>query len=100
MKNSTTGTNGPSSQSVAGIGQPYVYRRNLLLRGEEQWQPPRTAANMAEQLQLLEQHIAKVPVVDFHRRNMIRTAIAMGVYVIDPTSIAEKFLKFERDLYR
>lgn len=99
MKNPTTGTNRASEVSGARVSDRYVYRRNLSLRGEEKWQPPRTTANMAEQLQWLEQHIAKVPVIDFHRRNMIRNAIATGAYTIDPTAIADKFLKFETELY-
>ena len=105
MKTSTTGTNKSAGHSFAGIGHQYTYRRNLSLRGEEQnfretGQPSLTAATMAEQLQLLEQYIARVPEIDFHRRNMIRNAIVTGAYVIDPVSIAEKFLKFEADLYR
>jgi anti-sigma28 factor (negative regulator of flagellin synthesis) len=55
---------------------------------------------MAEQLQQMEQHVARASIVDIHKRNAIRNAIVCGYYVIDPVSIAEKFLKFETDLYR
>ena len=43
--------------------------------------------------------MAKVPAIDFHRRNMIRNAIVTGAYIIDPSAIADKFLKFENELY-
>jgi len=105
MKNPSTGTNTSSRQSWTGIIQRFVQRRNLALRGEERYrEAPRLSAkaamNMAEQLQLLEQQIASIPVVDIQHRNAVRNAIASGAYVINPVSIAEKFLKFEKDLYR
>lgn len=73
----------------------YQYRRDLSL-GQEQ---NKVARNMAEQLQQMEQHVAKASVIDYHKRNAIRNAIVNGYYVIDPVSIADKFLQFEKELY-
>jgi anti-sigma28 factor (negative regulator of flagellin synthesis) len=78
------------------VSERHIRRRDLSLHHEGH----QTARNMAEQLQQMEQHVAGAPLIDFHKRNAIRNAIVNGYYVIDPVSIAEKFLKFERDLYR
>jgi anti-sigma28 factor (negative regulator of flagellin synthesis) len=96
MKNLSTGTN----ESTKSIGihrsnERFVYRRDLSLPREDR----KIAKNMAEQLQLMEQHIARLPEVDFQRRNDIRMAIVTGEYVIDSVSIADKFLQFETALY-
>ena len=48
---------------------------------------------------MMEEHIARIPEIDLQRRNKIRMGIATGNYVIDPVTIAEKFLKFEKDLF-
>lgn len=76
-----------------------MLRRDLTLRNEEKLPDLKTANNMAEQLEILERYIAKAPSVDMQLRNSIRNAIATGEYMIDPCSIAEKFLKFENELY-
>ena len=73
--------------------------RNESLRNEEKIPDMKTARNMAEQLEILERHMATASVVDVQRRNSIRQAIANGGYVIDPISIASKFLEFEDELY-
>jgi flagellar biosynthesis anti-sigma factor FlgM len=96
MKNLSNGTNElTKSIGVQHGDKRFVYRRDLSLPQEER----KIAKTMAEQLQLMEQHIAQLPEVDLQRRNKIRTAIATGSYVIDPASIAEKFLQFETGLY-
>jgi len=96
MKNIT----GRSGYSNSHIGFPVdkrqIYRRDLSNHTEEN----KAAKTMAEQLQQMEQHVARASIVDIHKRNAIRNAIVCGYYVIDPVSIAEKFLKFETDLYR
>ncbi|MCI0507858.1 MAG: flagellar biosynthesis anti-sigma factor FlgM [Gammaproteobacteria bacterium] len=96
MKN-TLGSSGKVNNYIGfPVSERQMGRRDLSLRhGERQ-----TARNMAEQLQQMEQYVTGAPVVDFHKRNAIRNAIVNGYYVIDPVSIAEKFLKFERNLYR
>lgn len=76
-----------------------MLRRDLTLRNEEKLPDIRSAKNMAEQLEILERYIADAPSVDTLLRNSIRNAIATGEYMIDPRSIAEKFLKFEDELY-
>jgi anti-sigma28 factor (negative regulator of flagellin synthesis) len=73
----------------------YIYRRDLSQTREDQ----NIAKNMAEQLELMEQYVTRIPVVDLQKRNRIRDAIAMGNYVIDPLMIAEKFLAFETELF-
>ena len=76
-----------------------MLRRDLSVPREEKLPDLKSASNMAEQLEILERYIAKAPVVDVQRRNAIRNAIATGNYAIDPVSIADKFLKFEEELY-
>lgn len=76
-----------------------MLRRDLTSRQEEKLPDLSTASNMAEQLEILERYIAKAPSVDMQLRNSVRNAIATGNYMIDPRSIADKFLKFEDDLY-
>ncbi|HEY5602276.1 MAG TPA: flagellar biosynthesis anti-sigma factor FlgM [Gammaproteobacteria bacterium] len=96
MKN-ITGRSGYSSNYIGfTVGARHVVRRDLSIRNNE----CKTVKNMAEQLQQMEQQLAGASVVDFHKRNAIRNAIINGYYVIDPVSIAEKFLTFESQLYR
>ncbi len=96
MKNITSNSGYSKTYADYPVSRGYSYRRNLSL-GQEQ---NKIARNMAEQLQQMEQHVAKASVIDFHKRNAIRNAIVNGYYVIDPVSIADKFLKFESELYR
>ena len=76
-----------------------MLRYDLTSRREATLPDLKSARNMAEQLEILEQYIAKAPSVDAQLRNSIRNAIATGSYMIDPVSIAKKFLKFEEELY-
>lgn len=99
MKNLIAEVIRSSRQFGATIGRATVRRRDLTARGEEKLQDFQTTSNMAEQLQVLEQHVARASVIDFQQRQLIRNAIATGNYVIDPASIAEKFLKFEKEIY-
>lgn len=96
MKNITSKSGYSKTYGAFPVSQRYHYRRDLSLGQEEK----KVARNMAEQLQQMEQHVAKASVIDFHKRNAIRNAIVNGYYMIDPVSIAEKFLKFEAELYR
>lgn len=96
MKNITSKSGYSKTYGAFPVSQRYSYRRDLSLSQEEK----KVAKNMAEQLQQMEQHVANASVVDFHKRNAIRNAIVNGYYMIDPASIADKFLKFETDLYR
>jgi anti-sigma28 factor (negative regulator of flagellin synthesis) len=104
MKNTTSETDlsTKTTEDVASAG--YIQRRDLSLRNKSHRNAEiipdlKTARNMAEQLEILERHVATAPIVNIQHRNSIRQAIATGGYVIDPTSIASKFLKFEDDLY-
>ena len=109
MKNTTseTGYSAKTTGEVAGAG--YNQRRDLSIRNrtlrnesfrsEENIPDMKTARNMAEQLEILERHIATASVVNVQHSNTIRHAIATGDYVVDPTTIANKFLKFEDELY-
>jgi len=90
----------PSMNLWAILGKKYKLRNNLSLRGEDKQQSTRSPNNMAEWLQIMEQHIAHAPVIDIQKRNAIRNAIATGGYSIDPESVAEKFIRFEMDLNR
>ncbi len=99
MKTTTSGTNHSAHYSGDLGSTRRMLRRDLTLRNTEKLPDLKSAKNMAEQLEILERYIAKAPVVDTQLRNTIRTAIATGSYMIDPRSIAEKFLKFEDDLY-
>ena len=99
MKQSTSGMTG-SNTYTGDIGSTRrMLRRDLTLRNENILPDLSNAKNMAEQLEILERYVAKVPAVDPMLRNRIRNAIATGEYTIDPQSIASKFLKFEEDLY-
>lgn len=99
MKNITSG----SYQALKTAGEiqraERALRRDLSIRNEEKLPDLKSARNMAEQLEILERYIAKAPAVDPRLRSTIRNAIASGSYVIDPGNIAEKFLKFEDELY-
>ena len=100
MKNYRSRMNKPSMNMWAILGKKYKLRHNLSLRGEDKQQPTRSPNNMAEWLQILEQHISHAPVIDIQKRNTIRNAIVTGGYTIDPVSVAEKFIRFELDLNR
>ena len=76
-----------------------MLRREFISRTQEQLADISKASNMAEQLEILERYVEKLPVVDPFVKNSIRNAIATGNYTIDPYSIAKKLLKFEEDLY-
>lgn len=96
MKNPTSRSgSSPTKTEIRHIENRYVYRRDLSQPREER----KIAKNMAEQLQMMEEHITRIPEIDLQRRHKIRMAIATGNYVIDPITIAEKFLKFEKDLF-
>lgn len=99
MKRSTSTMTGSKSYLGDTASTRRMLRRDLSLRGEERLPDLSKAKNMAEQLEILERYIAKAPVVDPYIRHKIRNAIATGDYTIDPHSIANKFLKFEKDLY-
>ena len=99
MKNTTSG----KYNALTGLGGIHraerVLRRDLSIRNEEKLLDLTSVSSMAEQLEILERYIAKAPSVDPQLRNTIRNAIASGSYTIDPGAIADKFLKFEDELY-
>ena len=98
MKQSTSG------MTISRTYKGEVQNSRRMLRGDLSLQNTPAlpdiskAKNMAEQLEILESYVAKLP-ADPHLRNSIRNAIANGNYTINPVSIASKFLKFEEELY-
>ena len=53
----------------------------------------------AAHLRRLENKLAALPVVDIPRTESIKQALADGRYVVDPTRVADKLLRFESMLY-
>jgi len=100
MKNFFSGISTSSRHMWAILGKRYKRRHDLSLRGEEKVSPTRSPTNMAEWLQLMEQHVAQAPVVDIQRRNAIRNAIVTGGYHFDSMTVAQKFIEFETALMR
>lgn len=99
MKQSTPGTT-TATTFTGDIGNTRrMLRRDLSLRNQPELPDISKAKNMAEQLEILESYIAQLPAVDHSLRNSIRNAIVTGTYTINPSSIAKKFLKFEKELY-
>jgi len=99
MKNMTADKDHPGKYARDVASTRRMLRRDLSVQNEVKVPDLSSARNMAEQLEILERYIAVAPSVDAHLRNNIRNAIATGTYIIDPRSIAEKFLKFEEALY-
>jgi len=99
MKNMTSDTKQSANYSGDIGSTRRMLRREHSSRSDNNLPDISLARNMAEQLQILEQYVAKAPVVDQQIRNNIRSAIATGNYLIDPVSIAEKFMKFEKDIF-
>jgi negative regulator of flagellin synthesis FlgM len=52
----------------------------------------------ASRLKGLEKAVASLPVVDTHRVESLRKAVAEGSYAVDSQKVAEKLLDFERTL--
>ena len=99
MKTTTSDTKQTAKYTGDLANTRRMLRRDLTSRKAEKLPDLSSASNMAEQLQILERYIAKAPSVDMQLRNSIRNAIATGEYMIDPRPIADKFLKFEDELY-
>lgn len=99
MKNQLPSTTHTSKHTGEIARARRMLRRDLSTPVPEKMPDIKSAKNMAEQLEILEKYIAKVPEVDYQLRNSIRNAIVNGEYTIDPHSIAEKFLKFEKEIY-
>lgn len=59
---------------------------------------PVNITDQAKQLASLEQALQSQPAVDEGRVSEIRSAIQDGRYQIDPERIADKLLRFEREL--
>lgn len=99
MKQSTSGMTISKTYTGDVQSSRRMLRGDLSLRNTPALPDISKAKNMAEQLEVLESYVAKLPAVDPHLRNSIRNAIANGNYTINPISIANKFLKFEEELY-
>jgi negative regulator of flagellin synthesis FlgM len=49
-------------------------------------------------MQRLEEAVAKAPATDVNQVEQIKQALARGEYSVDTQRVADKILKFERDL--
>ncbi|WP_455201664.1 hypothetical protein, partial [Kaarinaea lacus] len=65
MKNITSKSGYSKTYGALPVNQRYSYRRDLSLSQEEK----KVARNMAEQLQQMEQHVAKASVIDLQKGN-------------------------------
>ena len=59
-----------------------------------------TLTGHAEKLRMMDEIVARTPVVDHQRVQQIKAAIADGSYSIDATKIATKLLAVEQQLSR
>ncbi|MBF0218366.1 MAG: flagellar biosynthesis anti-sigma factor FlgM [Gammaproteobacteria bacterium] len=55
-------------------------------------------SSTSQQLRSLENTIAKLPVVDTSRVEMLKKAIDEGRYEVNPQRVADKMISFERQL--
>jgi negative regulator of flagellin synthesis FlgM len=57
-----------------------------------------TLTNSARSLQKLEEAVSNAPVVNSAKVASIRQSIESGTYQVNPSSVADKMIKFERGL--
>lgn len=85
------------SQVQVGRGEPTVSQQQT---GRPSTMDTVSLTDTAARLRELENSLAKMPVVDSQRVETIQQAIADGSYEVDSGRVAEKMLRFERDLQR
>lgn len=100
------------TSKITGYGQPAVptgkETRTTAVDGAtradkpvEPVAPARDSVSVSDSallLQKLEEVVAKASPTDVERIQQIKSALANGEYHIDPQRVADKILKFERDL--
>ena len=57
-----------------------------------------TVTDIAQQLQKLEEAIAKCPVTNAVKVHAVKDALARDAFTVDAARVADKMLQFERDL--
>ena len=54
---------------------------------------------MSQRVKAMEEQIARLPIIDTQKVEQVRTAINNGTYEFNSERIAEKMIKFERELF-
>ncbi|MEW5992786.1 MAG: flagellar biosynthesis anti-sigma factor FlgM [Candidatus Zixiibacteriota bacterium] len=102
--NNITGFPGNQSQRAADGSQVQVARSEPTAAQQQTGRPSTmdtvSLTDTAARLRELENSLAKLPVVDSQRVETLQQAIANGSYEVDSGRVAEKMLRFERDLQR
>ncbi|WP_127476351.1 flagellar biosynthesis anti-sigma factor FlgM [Sulfurivermis fontis] len=102
--NNITGFPGNQSQRATDGSQVQVARSEPTAAQQQTGRPSTmdtvSLTDTAARLRELENSLAKLPVVDSQRVESIQQAIANGSYEIDSGRVAEKMLRFERELQR
>lgn len=102
--NNITGFPGNQSQRATDGSQVQVARSEPTAAQQQTGRPSTmdtvSLTDTAARLRELENSLAKLPVVDSQRVESIQQAIANGSYEVDSGRVAEKMLRFERDLQR
>ena len=93
----------PSALKNTGEGsRAHVGRDDPSVKEQENGRPATSdtvsLTDTASRLKGLETAVASLPVVDTHRVENIRKAMAEGTYEVDNQKVAEKLLDFERAL--
>ncbi len=55
--------------------------------------------DMAQRIKAMEEQVARLPIIDTQKVEQVRTAINNGTYEFNSERIAEKMIKFERELF-
>ena len=54
---------------------------------------------MSQRIKAMEEQVARLPIIDTQKVEQVRTAINNGSYEFNSERIAEKMIKFERELF-
>ncbi|GAB4290707.1 MAG: flagellar biosynthesis anti-sigma factor FlgM [Thiohalomonadaceae bacterium] len=102
--NNIAGFPGNQSQRATDGSQVQVARSEPTAAQQQTGRPSTmdtvSLTDTAARLRDLENSLAKLPVIDSQRVEGIQQAIANGSYEVDSNRVAEKMLRFERDLQR
>ncbi len=55
--------------------------------------------DMSQRIKAMEEQVARLPIIDTQKVEQVRTAINNGTYEFNSERIAEKMIKFERELF-